>query len=461
MGQTVELTQECCPDDPKRYNPRLERHKKVKRGKTFELPRLDNPINRELEYKDEKQKGIYDRFPFVPYSVDGKGRPIDLLNFLNCLPDSSKTLGAVKNSIKNFVFSQKMNFKMGEDPDFDFLVESTTDLEDSLKREYLLFIKSVVLPKGISTLSDLMECIFDSYFDNGNSGIELVHRVILSNDVFNINFYETKDYRYAKTVKDQDKFVGISSCWDEDYLLENMPTLIPLWPNIGNFDGESRTFIHEKNGKYVWYGRPKWIACYLDAYREWKNSNYLNTITDNQFTGRVFIETEGADIENDDSFSETDAVHAGFENVSQRIEENWTLKGDNPQSVIATERPYGTDKAFIYEFKLNTNEKFFKVTGTECKDSILECNDWSRTLLGSDSASGWSNEQYREELRIKDEGILKHYRGKILKSINKIFQTAAEIAGRDEFKGMQICFNPMFSEEQEIENNETETDENQ
>ena len=91
----------------------------------------------------------------------------------------------------------------------------------------------------------------------------------------------------------------------------------------------------------------------MSQFQEFQNRDYKNKTTSSQFVGSGLIEIE------DDDFSkmrneDIESQAKGFDNIASRIDKNFTMKSDSPQSFILMSRPYGSKQAFVHQFKPNT-----------------------------------------------------------------------------------------------------------
>jgi hypothetical protein len=233
--------------------------------------------------------------------------------------------------------------------------------------------------------------------------------------------------------------VAISPIWTEDYLRKNPPTIIPTFPNYEKKkDGTLRTIIHIKNGNGVWYGRPDWAGSWLYVFREYQDATYLVKQAANNFTGQHFIEIEEDDVESDDLLSGEDAQKSGYADVMDRIEDNFTAKGEDPQTIMMTLRPYGAKQAFVYSFPSNTKENFYKITDEIARRKILENNQWSERLLGNAVGNGFSTDVFVSELKTKDVGLLQDYRQIVNKGPNIALKEIAKFMGISNYEGLGI-----------------------
>ena len=400
------------------FNPKIHRtNRKTSKSMAFSFADVRNPIS--LEVADpEELRALYTKWPLIPYASAGGHSAVGLLHFLNSSRFISASLGACHESIKTFAFGSKMDIRKVEHEDFD-LGNEHEEISIEQKRAFLEFIEKNVAVGDELSYSSLTEHLYDSFRDNGNYFIELIHTVTAGVKHSKIQYHPTENCCYKITKKDAPKMVVISPVWTEQYLEKHPPAIVPTYPNYkSSADGTLRTIIHVKNGNMKWYGRPDWIACWVDVFREYQDSDYLVKTAANRFTGEVFIELEDDDLEGGDTFGNDEAIEAGFDSITDRIEENFTAKGDEPQSVIVTTRPHGASNAFIYQFKPNTNENFFKASKEMARQSILENNQWSERLLGNAKNEGFSNDTHVKELKVKDISVLRKYRNKVSYGLN-------------------------------------------
>jgi len=117
--------------------------------------------------------------------------------------------------------------------------------------------------------------------------------------------------------------------------------------------------------------------------------------------------------------------------IHYKMEKNFTAKSGDPQTMMVISRPHGASNAFVYEFKPNTNENYFKVTGELDRQKIIENNQWSERLLGNSVAQGFAKDAFLDELRVKEVSVLREYRNKLLRALNLVIQEAALFANED------------------------------
>lgn len=427
------------------YNPKKYSRKSTEtREAIFDFSNIANPISEKFIDPEDVLK-TFSEWPLIPYAKVGIYSSQGLLKFLNSCRFISPTQGACHESIKSFAFGSKMRIKRASNIDFD--IDHNDDLEKEIQKNFADFLKNSVELEGNVNYTNFSEKLFDSFKDNGNYLIEIVHSETLGVKKTYIYNHLTSNYCFYPKPVDGATLIALSPCWDSTYLRKNPPKFLPMYPFYKKGkDGELRTVLHVKNGNFKWFGRPDWVAAYTNCYREHQDCDYLTKMSANHFTGQVFIELEDDDIENDSTWeddSESD--------ILGRLEKNFTLKGGDPQTIMATTRPYGTKPAFIYQFKPVTNEKFFDTTSKLDRQKIIENNQWSERLLGNSVAEGYSNDQFIKELSVKDITVLKRYRTIVCYGLNIAIKEALKFNNITDFDNVEIGFNSCIKDLNEEE----------
>lgn len=351
----------------------------------------DNPFVQQIK-DDEKLKEIFRDRPFIPYNGTNQDPCHSLLNVLKILAELSPTHSSVINALSFYCFGGKISLVNSVDTEFSLSQNELSEVQAKPYFEYLQLIK----PKH--GFRDLAQKLF---FNRKYSGEHYVR----------VDYYELAGIRSAKI-----------SCVDNLQILPVIPEpgepdtfilftsyqqvsnkkyeTVGKYPYITvNKDGSYSTIISFINTDY-YRGRPKEKGIMIDTYREYKDNIFLTRQSANNFTPQVFIESEDPDpnmynAENDD------ALKAGFESLEARMRYNLTNNGDDPQSILHSNRPFGTSPAFVYEFKQNTSEKWFNITGSITENRIIKAHSWSSRLMDGNVANGLSSNQFIDELKIK------------------------------------------------------------
>lgn len=414
------------------YNPKLNTGKVTKGSFSFDFTDIENPISLEIKDTGELAKS-FSQLPLIPYATIGNSTSHSLLPWLNSMRILSPTAGACHNRIRDFALGGKLNISTLKDNDFN--LETDDDpLDIALQKSFVEFLKTIT-DEGFSKLS---QDVFDELISNGNIFVEIVGADTLGTKVSKIYAHTTEECCYVRTAKLEEKLVAISPNWDETYLRDNPPKVIPLFPNYGvDDDGTKRTILHIKNGNYTWYGRPYWLPCWMYTYREFQDVTYLIKQSKGNFTGQHFMELEDDDVENDDPFDDSDEKKSEHRSPAERMEDNFSNKSPDPQAVLVSTRPYGSRPAFIYSFPANTKEAFYKVTGEISRVKIIENYGWSERLLGAAVGEGFSD-AFINDLKTKEVGVLSTIRGLIDKALNIAITELIKFNELTEFEGIGV-----------------------
>ena len=158
------------------------------------------------------------------------------------------------------------------------------------------------------------------------------------------------------------------------------------------------------------------------------------------FVGQLIIEVEDDDPTNNPAINDDDAKRAGFDSFVDRMEENYTNKGDDPSSVIVTARPAGGRPMFVFQVKPNTNENWYKVTGEMNEQRILRAHGLTLRFMGFDASTGFSSDTFIADYVMNVEPVLNEKRNTLMSFVNKILTAIWETAGREELNQYALNF---------------------
>ena len=421
-----------CNDDLT-YNPKKERRYSHKRGaQLFNWTNDRNPIAPQIKDTDEIQT-IFKKYHLIHFAGTDQYSGHQLLSFLINMMTLSTTHGSCIISQKKFAFGGKLAIVKNSDAVFDF-EEEIDSIEQ--KKQFAEFVKGIKF--NASDVRTFAENLFVSYKGTGNAYFSVVMSDTMGVKSVAFNYHNPSTVLYMVPEKDTDKnWVAVSNNFLT--LDTKPPTLYPVYPDFHTRNsGEIVTMFHIKDNT-DWYGRPDSMASLLYQYREFQDANYLIMESDNNFTGKVFIEIEDGDNEVD----EPDG-NDPLEDVITKFENNFTQKGDDPLSIMFMTRPAGAAQAYVHEFSPNTNEKFFDSTAQINERKILISHSWSARLLGESKAAGLSTNLFTDELESKLP-LLEGYQNLIESFINTAIQEVTAFMNRPEFTEFNIKFRTPFN----------------
>ncbi len=261
----MNTTENCCEDvDLTTYSPKTGYS--VRREVRFSSP--ENPLPAQIEDRNTL-KEFFTRYGnvFVPYSGTDQHTSHTLLYFLYNLPDLSPTLGAVIERIKRYSFGGKVEIIRRLDPVFN--IETPQDVQPVEKLNFYNFVKDNIKFYGVDgNQINVREFAMQVWLDRkktGNAYVEMVFTETLGVKGVSVHIHKATHCLYLLTEKGEQKYVGISPVWDNNYILRYKPGVLPIYPGTIEDNGVTRTVIHLKNGNYVWYGRNDWMGCLQSA----------------------------------------------------------------------------------------------------------------------------------------------------------------------------------------------------
>lgn len=391
--------------------------KKNKKGAVyFKFAELKNPVDEQL-VDPSLVKKLYKNLPFIPYAGTTLHSADSFINLLFTLKDGSKSKGTCLNSIKEYSFGGKMEVVKSLNESFK-LSNKQAELSLQEQENYILFLQGIIIEEA--DLLELASNLYDGFSITGDCYLKVVIAKVAGIFVPGIYVVDNRTVRYVND--GTGKMIAISQKWDYNYIRENEPEFIPVYPNYTETDNEIKFIIHKKNGK-GFYGRPGSVSSLIDQYTEYKETVYRASLATNRFVPDVLIELEAPD-PTIQKYEEDETKESGFDNIQDRLNYEYSNKSEDPASLMLIERGYKSGNAFIHEFNINTKEKYFKTSGDMCKESIFIAHNWSQRLAGVPLANGWSNEAFLDELRVK-EITVKNTQNIIEQVLNKAFSVIA------------------------------------
>lgn len=440
---------DCCGDSVP-YNPKTDRGHQRKSG--FAMMDLPNPIPGEIQDDDSLSK-LLEKWKLVPYAGKDKSTGDSLLIWLLMLVQLSPTHGACISKKTKYAVGGRVTFERANDPDFD-IGEESKPLTAAEKKSYLEALKTFISWDG--GIRELHKRAARQFQGNGNSFIELSFSKVLDQPRVFLKSYKTTHVKYKLTKVDEMKVVAISPVWTAEYLKKNEPRFVPLYPNfVQDENGVKRTMFHLNGSDSTWYGRPESESASLYMYREVQDSIYLVKQSAGNFVGQLIIEVEDDDPETSPAIEDDDAKENGFANFPERLERNFTNKGDDPQSVLVTARPYGSRPMFVHQIAPNTNENWYKVTGEISEQKILRAHGCTLRFMGFEAANGFSTDAFVSDYVMNMEPVINGLRETITSFTNKILTVCWALVDRMEMNDFSISFAaPIQSEIERFRNSQ-------
>jgi len=447
MSESIATFLDCPPSEPTNPKEALRANRRVGSVR-FDMP--ENPIPAQITDAGEIKK-FFSTFKdvFVPYAGTEQSSSHSLLAFLVSLKEVSTTEGAVIEDMKRHMFSGKVVIERSTDPVFE-TGEERQPVSPAEAQAFVEFVKLIEFNgtdgQQINDVRQFAKGLKEDEKTSGNFYVELVRSQVGGQPIFRVFHHSVLHCLYVATADEENRIIAVSKRWNEQYLRENPPDVLPLYPLWKvDEDGTQRTMYHFKNGNYPWYGRPDSIAATMPKFYEFQSNDYKNKTTANMFMGHSLIEIEDEDLPH--GISEQDARQAGFDGVVDEIEQNFTNKSTDPQSVVVFTRPKGASEAFVFQFQPNTSESWFTATEGKAENDIIKAHSWSRRILGLDVASGLSNNVYLDEYEILSATVIKDGQDTLNAVMNNIIlSAAADWFGVDQVSDYSMKFTSPFYE---------------
>lgn len=425
----------CCGDTPA-TNPKTDVFGKRSRVKSAHLFRLQNPIPAEVRDVGEIKK-MFKGWNFVPYAGTSGDSGHALLAWYSMLAKLSPTNAAAISKKIKFAFGGKAKVVRALDPEFEIQGEvAPPTASDELL--YVEKLKQFVSFEG--GVSAFHHDLAHEYEENGNGFVELSISTVMDQTRCSLKLHKTENTLFVRTEKGEPRAVAISPIWGEKYLKENPPRILPMFPVFREDEGVQRTVFQLKAGDGFWYGRPQSQGADLHKYREVQDSMYQVRAAASDFTGQLIIEVEDDNPIYAAPIDDANAARAGEPGFVEQFEKNYTQKGDDPQSVLISARPYGSKPMFVFQVAPNTKESWYKVTGEISEMNILRAHGLTPRFMGFDVANGFASDAYLWDYILHVEPIIDEFRSAITNFTNAILMEIWTITGQPELNAFSLTF---------------------
>ncbi len=430
------ITNSDCCGETLPTNPKKD-FVKNRKTKSLHLFRLENPIPKEVEDSKELKK-LFDRWNFIPYAGDNKKPGHNLLNWYLMLAKLSPTNGAAIAKKITFALGGKAKVVRAEDPEF-FIGENVNPVSNAEASLYVNTIKELLtFEDGVSVFHNRLAWQYEA---SGNAFVEVTKVVVMSKVHFHLRVIKCTNIFYVNTAKGEPKAFAISPVWTEEYLKKNEPEVVtkfPVWTT--GSEGQQKCIFHLKAGANNWYGRPESESGDIYKYREVQDSIYQMKAAANDFTGQLIIEVEDDNPEFAPVLDDDSAHDSGQSSFVSQFEQNFTQKGDDPQSVVIASRPFGSKPMFVFQIEPNTKEKWYKTTGEIAEYKILRSHMLSPRFMGFDVSNGFSSDTYLWDYILNVEPVINEFRSKITNFVNKILTEIWQQTEKMEMNNFSLTF---------------------
>lgn len=394
------------------------------------LPNIPDPIPKEIADAGELRK-FFEQNKYVPYAGSIKESGHSLLHFYQKLYTLSPTHGSVIEKLIKYCFSGAAIFERAKDPEYDLREEmSPLSIAESIR--YRDALKNTVSFDG--GILKFHQEILRSLKKFGDAWIELSWAENEGVIKFFFRIHKCENVLYLNTKPDEARQVAISPIWNDEYLKQNPPRNIPMFPLSRKEGSVQSTMFHLKNGKNAWYGKPDSQMSDVHKYREAQDSLYLVKEAAKSYNGIVVMEVSG--ISEDD---EKQAKSLGFASFSERVSHTFALSGQAEKLMVMSRAP-GEDAMAFHQAKPNTNEKWYKVTGEISSDHILRSHNATRRFMSFEQSNGLSSNPFFDDYITNMAPVIGELRETVTNFTNKILSLVWNMTNQQEMNDFSINF---------------------
>lgn len=426
---------DCCPETEP-TNPKRDVFPRRMAQGVNHLFRLSNPIPDEVRDSTELKK-VFKNWNFVPYAGDSKHTGHSLLMWYLMLAKMSPTNAAAINKKIKFAVGGKARVILAVDPEFETGDESEP-LAKGEAGKYIAALKQFIEFEG--GVSKFHGRVGWQYEATGNAFVELSFASVMGQGRVSLRPHRTLNCMFVNTAPGDNRAVAISPVWSDDYLRKNEPRVVPLFPVFTNEGGILRTMFHLKSGDNSWYGRPPSEGADIYKYREVQDGIYQVRASASDFTGQLILEVEDDNPQFAPAIDDKGAINTNGKKFVNQLEQNFTNKGDDPQSIYFASRPYGSKQMFVFQISPNTKESWYKITGEIAENRILRAHGITPRFLGFDVANGFATDVYISDYILNVQPVIAELHAEIMDFVNSILTQAWNLVEQTDWNVYSLAF---------------------
>lgn len=402
------------------------------------LFRLNNPIPDEIRDSTELKK-VFSNWNFVPYAGGTKYTGHSLLMWYQMLAKMSPTNAAAITKKIKFAVGGKARVIRSVDPEFE-IGEELEPMQPGEAGLYVAALKQFIeFEGGISKFSGRVGYQYES---NGNSFVEMSFASVMGQGRVSFRPHRTLNCMYLNTKPGDNRAVAISPVWEDAYLNKNPPRVVPLFPVFTRDGGVLRTMFHLKHGDNPWYGRPPSEGADIYKYREMQDGVYQVRASASDFTGQLILEVEDDNPQFAPAIDDKQAINTNGKKFVNQLEQNFTNKGDDPQSIYFASRPYGSKQMFVFQISPNTKETWYKITGEIAENKILRAHSITPRFLGFDVSNGFATDVYISDYILNVQPVIAELHAELMDFINAMVTQAWNLVGQTDWNVYSLAFAP-------------------
>lgn len=388
-------------------------YRQEKRTATFGF--VASPLEDEL--KDlERQALTFISLPFIPF-FDNSDSTLRVLRVLSTL---SPTHGGCIQNMQTYITGGGLRAVQQVRPGASFARAEYLGKEQ--EETVFDFIETWHPEVDLNYFMEQVNAVYLNLSTFGNGFVKVTISKIAGKISMYFESIDAEKVRYLIT-QDGSKKVGISALWDFEYTSRYFPEIAPVYPEMeAGDDGTITTVIHVKN-KAVgrdWYGLPKSYPSIFYQFIEYQLGDYSTKGYANMWTGKVFMETAGDNVEvNGDEMAE----------FRQALGDTFS-SGGKGKTLVHRHRGEGDPATIVHEFADTKSHEFHDSIAAIAEKQIIKSHDWSHVLMsipqpGRLGGSGEFNEIYES----KYGSVIIPWQDKVMMPFNILYRLFQEYSG--------------------------------
>ena len=293
-----------------------------------------------------------------------------------------------------------------------------------------------------------IEQLVDNRLTTGNQWLCLRLTDVAGEKHAYIDAKDSESVRYWATQRGDALVAVVSDSFDLTYITKYPPQIVGVYPNwtIDPDTGDQITLFHDKDRAIgrKWYGTPRNMGAMYSKMLEASMGEFGVRGYKKKWTAQTIIETSGDEEDKEDPINFRKALARVFTNEGE---------GD---SFAHRNRLPGDDPMVVHQIKPNTEHEFHKAMKAMAKQDIVQAYDWHMVLLSEQTPGklGQSNE-FLTIYRNKYQSVIKPMQERVLSTVNKALQIAAEHIGNTSVAGLSLGLRDML-EDTDAEEDATE-----
>lgn len=313
---------------------------------------------------------------------------------------------------------------------------NVTDEQDLAMRE---FVNNLNPSDDADKLLGEIEQLVDNRLTTGNQWLCLRLVDVAGEKHAYLDAKDSEHVRYWATRDGDSPLAVISRSFDIGYITKYPPTFIGVYPHWTDDPdtGDRLTLFHDKDRSIgrKWYGTPRNMGALYPKMMEASMGEFGVRGYKKKWTAQVIIETTG------DPEDKEDPVN--FRNALSRL---YTNEGEG-DTFAHRNKMQGDDAMTVHQVKPNTEHEFHKAMKSMAKQDIVQAYDWHMVLLSEQTPGklGQSNE-FITIYRNKYQTVIKPMQERVLMTVNKALQLAAEWVGNSSVDGLSLGLRDMLED---------------